>query len=229
MENRRSLLLALLVLIAALLLLFSGIIFFVFVVTIVGGFGNGEERLKIFAFSILYAIGAVVTFGLYLFLLNFELASGKDTHLQAGNVFKNSLLRKKRLQERVFEIAKSIGSSETETFHGIVRELGIAAGKIGSSGTPALVLANLATKFPELKQSGGFLEAQKQAIAIEAAIDKERRDLNAAVSAYNALLNAFPNERFARRMGFSRLTYSEEEVSDEVIGQETMTITSAGS
>ena len=59
----------------------------------------------------------------------------------------------------------------------------------------------------------GFVEAQRQAVDIEAAIDRDRRDLNSAVSGYNSLLNVYPNERFATKLGFARIDYSEEKLA----------------
>jgi len=167
-------------LIVGLVLLFSGLI---------GSFSSDEWNQGAMGVGLGSLISAPVAIGVYLFILSHLLSGKREMYRFALNVFSNSQRRKKGLQEAVLSIAQNMSSAESEVYHGIVRELGSAAGKIGSSGTPALVLANLAASFPELKQSTGFFEAQRQAVDIEAAIDRDRRDLNSAVSGYNSLLN----------------------------------------
>ena len=177
-----------------------------------GSFSSHELNQAAIGAGLVSLIGAALMIGGYLFLLHYLLSNKRENYLFALNVFSNSQRRKKSLQEAVLNIARNLSSAESDAYHGIVRELGSVAGKIGSSGTPALVLANLAASFPELKQSSGFIEAQRQAVEIEGAIDRDRRDLNSAMSNYNSILNVYPNERFATKLKFSRLNYSEEDL-----------------
>jgi len=65
-------------------------------------------------------------------------------------------------------------------------------------------LLAVAEAYPQLRATQNFSDLQKQLEGTENRIKVSRNDFNAAVQEYNTTIRQFPNNLFARAMGFER-------------------------
>jgi len=73
----------------------------------------------------------------------------------------------------------------------------------------------VAEAYPDLKASGNFLDLQKSLSEIEDEIQYARRYYNGTVRDYNILVQKFPNNLLAERLGFQREDFFEIEYATE--------------
>lgn len=104
----------------------------------------------------------------------------------------SSIQRKSDLQQLVRSLATTISEGEAKVHIGVVSELRRAAEEIAVSPKPMLLLANLASNFPNLQNSSGFIEAQRIAKEIEQSVDRDVRSVNAKGAAFNEIRSSLP-------------------------------------
>lgn len=73
----------------------------------------------------------------------------------------------------------------------------------------------VAESYPDLKASTNFLDLQRKLVEIEDALQYSRRYYNGTVRDYNILVESFPSDIFARRMGYHTEHFFEIEYATE--------------
>lgn len=169
---------------------------------------NGNfEFFAILRYIFLSVSGAVVGGGIYSLLIYNILVSlnSKIESLKAS--FEASVNRKYDLQATLISLANTLSSEEGRIHGGIAKELRNAAGDLAHSQKPSILLANLAARFPQLNNVGGFMSAQNTASEIERKIDDDVRNINSELAAYNEIVGSIPSRLAAGATGFAKMDF----------------------
>jgi LemA protein len=129
------------------------------------------------------------------------------------------MLRKRHdLVPNLVEVVKGYAGHEKTTLIGVTEA---RAEAINAEGTEAKAKAEstfsdslktlfaLAEGYPDLKADTGFLELQRQLVAIENGIEYARRYYNAVVRDYNTMTEVFPSNLVASGFRFKREKFFE--------------------
>lgn len=169
-----------------------------------GGDNTFAGYAQYFFISIL---GVCVGGGVYVLLIHNILVAltSKIDSFRAS--FVASVNRKYDLQSTLVSLANTVASQEGKIHGGIARELRNAAGDLANSQKPSILLANLAARFPQLHNIGGFMSAQNSASEIERKIDEDVRNINTEIAAYNEIVSSIPSRLAAAIASFPKLDF----------------------
>jgi LemA protein len=158
-----------------------------------------------------------------------SMVNSEETVSSAWSQVQNVYQRRIDLIPNLVNTVKGMATSEKETFEAVINArakataVNVDASKLspeqiskfqsaqGELSTALGRLMVVSEKYPELRQSEGFLNLQAQLEGTENRIAVERKSFNEAVQVYNTLIRQFPNNAMAGMYGFSKKGYFEAE------------------
>ena len=155
-------------------------------------------------------LGAVVIYN--------KLVTNKNLVAEGWSGIDVQLRRRTDLVPNLVEVVKGYAGHEKTTLIGVTEA---RAEAINAEGTEAKAKAEstfsdslktlfaLAEGYPDLKADTGFLELQRQLVAIENGIEYARRYYNAVVRDYNTMTEVFPSNLVASGFRFKREKFFE--------------------
>lgn len=132
----------------------------------------------------------------------------KEPVLSLDATLDASIARKRELGGELRNVAAAASSFEYSTHSAIINKIADAAEKISKGESPAIVLANLAARFPELRSIDTFERIQIEAGRLEQKIYEEMSQRNSIAEMYNLkVTKQFPANIFAFILNFERFEY----------------------
>ena len=167
----------------------------------------------------LYVILIIITILIiYLFILNNTLVKLKNKVEEAFATMDVYLKKRWDLIPNLVEIVKSYAKYEQNTFEDITKlrntiyENMSNEEKIKSQNeltTNFTKLLALAEAYPEIKANNNFLDLSKNLTKIEDELANSRKYYNAVIRMYNNKVEIFPNNLFAKILGYKSLSMFE--------------------
>jgi LemA protein len=161
---------------------------------------------------VVLALVAVVIAGMYISSRN-EMVRKNETVKSDWAQVDVVLQRRADLIPNLVETVKGFASQEQTVFHDIASARSALMGaqtpadKIAANGQLDGALGRLlliVENYPQLKSNENFLRLQDELAGTENRIAVERKRYNDAIQDYNTYIGLFPNNIFARWVGFQR-------------------------
>ena len=169
---------------------------------------------------LLIVLGLVVVLGLYVAATYNSLVKLRNRVEEAWSDITVQLKRRADLIPGLVETVKGYASHEKEVFDQVTRaraETVSAQGPVEAAAAENHMQQALksifavAEAYPQLQASQNFLELQSQLVDTENKIQAARRFYNGGVRELNIKIQTFPNNLFARMMGFTEREFFEVE------------------
>ncbi|MDA3147844.1 LemA family protein [Leucobacter sp. UCMA 4100] len=169
---------------------------------------------------LLIVLGLVVVLGLYVAATYNSLVKLRNRVEEAWSDITVQLKRRADLIPGLVETVKGYASHEKEVFEQVTRaraETVSAQGPVEAAAAENHMQQALksifavAEAYPQLQASQNFLELQSQLVDTENKIQAARRFYNGGVRELNIKIQTFPNNLFARMMGFTEREFFEVE------------------
>ncbi|WP_217134323.1 LemA family protein [Leucobacter chinensis] len=169
---------------------------------------------------LLIVLGLVVVLGLYVAATYNSLVKLRNRVEEAWSDITVQLKRRADLIPSLVETVKGYASHEKEVFDQVTRA---RAETVSAQGPVEAATAEnhmqqalksifaVAEAYPQLQASQNFLELQSQLVDTENKIQAARRFYNGGVRELNIKIQTFPNNLFARMMGFTEREFFEVE------------------
>lgn len=169
---------------------------------------------------LLIIFGLLVVLGLYVAVTYNSLVKLRNRVEEAWSDITVQLKRRADLIPGLVETVKGYAAHEKEVFDQVTRA---RAETVSAQGpTEAAAAENhmqqalksifaVAEAYPQLQASQNFLELQSQLVDTENKIQAARRFYNGGVREFNIKIQTFPNNLFARMMGFIERDFFEVE------------------
>lgn len=171
---------------------------------------------------LLIVLGVVLVLGLYVVAVYNALVRLRNRVDEAWSDITVQLKRRADLIPSLVDTVKGYASHERDLFEQVTR----ARAETISAETPAeaTVAENhmqqalksifaVAEAYPQLQASQNFLQLQSELVDTENKIQAARRFYNGGVREFNIKIQTFPNNLFARMMGFTERDFFEVEDS----------------
>ena len=171
---------------------------------------------------LLIVVGVVLVLGIYVVAVYNALIRLRNRVDEAWSDITVQLKRRADLIPSIVETVKGYAAHERDVFEQVTR----ARAETISAETPAeaSVAENhmqqalksifaVAEAYPQLQASQNFLQLQSELVDTENKIQASRRFYNGGVREFNIKVQTFPNNLFARMMGFSERDFFEVEDS----------------
>lgn len=171
---------------------------------------------------LLIVLGVVLVLGIYVIAVYNALVRLRNRVDEAWSDITVQLKRRADLIPSIVETVRGYASHERELFEQVTR----ARAETISAETPAeaTVAENhmqqalksifaVAEAYPQLQASQNFLQLQSELVDTENKIQAARRFYNGGVREFNIKIQTFPNNLFARMMGFTERDFFEVEDS----------------
>ncbi len=167
---------------------------------------------------VLIVVGVIVIVGIYLWATYNSLVQLNVRVDEAWSGITVQLKRRADLIPNLIEAVKGYASHEKAVFENVTRARAetISAGTPGAAGIAEGHLQQalkslfaVAEAYPQLQASQNFLQVQHALVDTEDKIQAARRFYNGGVRELNTKIKVFPNNLFARGLGFSEREFFE--------------------
>lgn len=174
--------------------------------------------------TLVVILGAIVLVGGFFVVLYNGLIRLRNKIEEAWGDIDNQLKRRYDLVPNLVETIKGYAKQEKSVFtevakarSGAMRAEGPAAeSKAENMLTETLKsLFAVAENYPELSSNTNFLDLQKQLSEIEDTIQRSRRYYNGNVREFNTKIQVFPNNLFAKMLGFGKYDFFQVEEGEK--------------
>ncbi|WP_406249437.1 LemA family protein [Microbacterium sp. M] len=167
---------------------------------------------------VLIVVGVIVIIGIYLWATYNSLVQLNVRVDEAWSGITVQLKRRADLIPNLIESVKGYASHEKAVFENVTRaraetlsasgpgEAGIAEGHLQQALKSLFAVAEA---YPQLQASQNFLQVQHSLVDTEDKIQAARRFYNGGVRELNTKIKVFPNNLFARGLGFSEREFFE--------------------
>ncbi|MGF6821733.1 LemA protein [Microbacterium sp. ZKA21] len=167
---------------------------------------------------VLIVVGVIVIVGIYLWATYNSLVQLNVRVDEAWSGITVQLKRRADLIPNLIESVKGYASHEKAVFENVTRaraetlsasgpgEAGIAEGHLQQALKSLFAVAEA---YPQLQASQNFLQVQHALVDTEDKIQAARRFYNGGVRELNTKIKVFPNNLFARGLGFSEREFFE--------------------
>ena len=167
---------------------------------------------------VLIVVGVIVIIGIYLWATYNSLVQLNVRVDEAWSGITVQLKRRADLIPNLIESVKGYASHEKAVFENVTRaraetlsasgpgEAGIAEGHLQQALKSLFAVAEA---YPQLQASQNFLQVQHALVDTEDKIQAARRFYNGGVRELNTKIKVFPNNLFARGLGFSEREFFE--------------------
>ena len=167
---------------------------------------------------VLIVVGVIVIIGIYLWATYNSLVQLNVRVDEAWSGITVQLKRRADLIPNLIETVKGYASHEKAVFENVTRaraetlsasgpgEAGIAEGHLQQALKSLFAVAEA---YPQLQASQNFLQVQHSLVDTEDKIQAARRFYNGGVRELNTKIKVFPNNLFARGLGFSEREFFE--------------------
>ncbi|MFB7251950.1 LemA family protein [Microbacterium sp. NPDC056234] len=167
---------------------------------------------------VLIVVGVIVIIGIYLWATYNSLVQLNVRVDEAWSGITVQLKRRADLIPNLIESVKGYASHEKAVFENVTRaraetlsasgpgEAGIAEGHLQQALKSLFAVAEA---YPQLQASQNFLQLQHSLVDTEDKIQAARRFYNGGVRELNTKIKVFPNNLFARGLGFSEREFFE--------------------
>lgn len=160
----------------------------------------------------------LVVLGLYLWVTYNSIVTLKVRVDEAWSDITVQLKRRADLIPNIIESVKGYAAHEKEVFEAVTK----ARAESISASTPAEAstaenhvqqalksVFAVAEAYPQLQASQNFLQLQSELVDTEDKVQASRRFYNGGVREFNTKIQVFPNNIYARRLGFTRREFFE--------------------
>lgn len=160
----------------------------------------------------------LVVLGLYLWVTYNSIVTLKVRVDEAWSDITVQLKRRADLIPNIIETVKGYATHEKEVFEAVTK----ARAESISASTPAEAstaenhvqqalksVFAVAEAYPQLQASQNFLQLQSELVDTEDKVQASRRFYNGGVREFNTKIQVFPNNIYARRLGFTRREFFE--------------------
>ncbi|UCR88984.1 LemA family protein [Mycetocola spongiae] len=167
---------------------------------------------------VLIVVALVVIVGIYLWATYNSLVALKVRVDEAWSDITVQLKRRADLIPNLIETVKGYAAHEKSVFEAVTR----ARSETLSAQSPAEASAAenhmqsalksifaVAEAYPQLQASQNFLQLQSELVDTENKVQASRRFFNGGVRELNTKIQVFPNNMFARQLGFSQREFFE--------------------
>ncbi|MGH3691593.1 MAG: LemA family protein [Microbacterium sp.] len=167
---------------------------------------------------VLIVVGVILLVGIYLWATYNSLVQLKVRVDEAWSGITVQLKRRADLIPNLIETVKGYASHEKAVFENVTRaraetlsaggpgEAGIAEGHLQQALRSLFAVAEA---YPQLQASTNFLQVQQALVDTEDKIQAARRFYNGGVRELNTKIKVFPNNLFAKGLGFSEREFFE--------------------
>lgn len=167
---------------------------------------------------VLIVVALVVALGIYLWATYNSLVQLNVRVDEAWSDITVQLKRRADLIPSLIETVKGYAAHEKAVFENVTRaraetlgaqgpaEAGVAEGHLQQALKSLFAVAEA---YPQLQASQNFLHLQQQVVDTEDKIQASRRFYNGGVRELNTKIKVFPNNLFARKLGFSEREFFE--------------------
>ncbi|MEV8250682.1 LemA family protein [Microbacterium sp. NPDC076768] len=167
---------------------------------------------------VLIVVGVILLIGIYLWATYNSLVQLKVRVDEAWSGITVQLKRRADLIPNLIETVKGYASHEKAVFENVTRaraetlsaggpgEAGIAEGHIQQALRSLFAVAEA---YPQLQASTNFLQVQQALVDTEDKIQAARRFYNGGVRELNTKIKVFPNNLFAKGLGFTEREFFE--------------------
>jgi LemA protein len=171
---------------------------------------------------VLIVVGALLLVGIYLWSTYNSLVQLNVRVDEAWSGITVQLKRRADLIPNLIETVRGYAAHEKEVFEGVTRaraetlaaagpaEAGVAEGHLQQALRSLFAVAEA---YPQLQASQNYLQLQHSLVDTEDKIQAARRFYNGGVRELNTKIKVFPNNLFARGLGFTERAFFE--VSDD--------------
>ncbi|MEV7631444.1 LemA family protein [Microbacterium sp. NPDC089318] len=171
---------------------------------------------------VLIIVGALLLVGIYLWSTYNSLVQLNVRVDEAWSGITVQLKRRADLIPNLIETVRGYAAHEKEVFEGVTRaraetlaatgpaEAGVAEGHLQQALRSLFAVAEA---YPQLQASQNYLQLQHSLVDTEDKIQAARRFYNGGVRELNTKIKVFPNNLFARGLGFTEREFFE--VSDD--------------
>lgn len=172
--------------------------------------------------ALLIILGVIVVLGLYIVATYNSLIKLRNRVDEAWSDITVQLKRRADLIPSLVQTVKGYASHEKDVFESVTRARAetISAQSPGEASAAENHMQQalksifaVAEAYPELQASQNFLQLQGELVDTENKIQASRRFYNGGVREYNIKIQTFPNNIFARMLGFTAREYFEVEDS----------------
>lgn len=172
--------------------------------------------------ALLIILGVIVVLGLYIVATYNSLIKLRNRVDEAWSDITVQLKRRADLIPSLVQTVKGYASHEKNVFESVTRARAetISAQSPGEASAAENHMQQalksifaVAEAYPELQASQNFLQLQGELVDTENKIQASRRFYNGGVREYNIKIQTFPNNIFARMLGFTAREYFEVEDS----------------
>ncbi|MCU1474380.1 LemA family protein [Amnibacterium sp.] len=167
---------------------------------------------------IVLVVVLIVVFAIYLWATYNSLVTLKARVDEAWSDITVQLRRRADLIPNIVDTVKGYATHEKGVFESVTR----ARAETLSASTPTEATSAenhmqqalksifaVAEAYPQLQASTNFLQLQSELVDTEDTIQASRRFYNGGVREFNTKIQVFPNNTFARRLGFTRREFFE--------------------
>jgi LemA protein len=167
---------------------------------------------------VLIIVGLVLLIGIYLWATYNSLVQLKVRVDEAWSGITVQLKRRADLIPNLIETVKGYASHEKAVFENVTRARAetLSAGSPGAAGIAEGHLQQalrslfaVAEAYPQLQASQNFLQVQSALVDTEDKIQAARRFYNGGVRELNTKIKVFPNNMFAKGLGFTEREFFE--------------------
>lgn len=172
--------------------------------------------------ALLVILGVIVVLGLYIVATYNSLIKLRNRVDEAWSDITVQLKRRADLIPSLVQTVKGYASHEKDVFESVTRARAetISAQSPGEASAAENHMQQalksifaVAEAYPDLQASQNFLQLQGELVDTENKIQASRRFYNGGVREYNIKIQTFPNNIFARMLGFTVREYFEVEDS----------------
>ncbi len=171
-----------------------------------------------FLIPVLIVVGVLVLVGIYLWATYNSLVSLAVRVDEAWSDITVQLKRRADLLPNLIETVKGYAAHEKAVFENVTQaraetlsastpvDAGVAEGHMQQALKSLFAVAEA---YPQLQASQNFLQLQQAVVDTEDKIQASRRFYNGGVRELNTKIKVFPNNLFARRLGFGEREFFE--------------------
>ncbi len=174
--------------------------------------------------ALIVILGAIVFVGGFFVVLYNGLIRLRNKADEAWSDIDVQLKRRYDLVPNLVEAVKGYAKQEKSVFTEVTKaraEAMKAEGPAAESKAENMLTETLkslfavAENYPELKSNTNFLDLQKQLSEVEENIQKSRRYYNGNVREFNNKIQVFPNNLFAKMLGFGKYDFFQAEEGEK--------------
>jgi len=175
--------------------------------------------------AVLVVVGLIVIVGLFLWATYNGLVTLNERVSEAWSDITVQLKRRADLIPNLIETVKGYAKHEKEVFENVTKARAAttsASGPAEAAAAEGMMQSALksifavAEAYPQLQASANFQELQAELVDTENKIQAARRFYNGGVREFNTMIMVFPNNMWAKQLGFGKRDFFEVDNPDAI-------------